>query len=245
MNTKEIKIGEGLGDIKFGMSREQVRAALGEPDDMDQFDDSELDDDASESWHYDELELSLSFDEDSDWKLVTVAVSSPDYTFHNKNLIGLSAEALMAELEPLQLGEYETDDWSSEEIPDHKLISFPDAQLNFWLENGELTEIQWGPLFDGDDEIRPRREVAVDRPDPDTRPGGNLPNRRVDARGHEHLGGGIEQCLPVAHRVSSLAAGRLPLGLACRGHHALLPVAVDETEHGSVYLKRNCAPFLG
>jgi hypothetical protein len=34
---------------------------------------------------------------------------------------------------------------------------------------------------DGGDEIRPRREVAVDRPHPDTRFGRDLADRRVDA----------------------------------------------------------------
>lgn len=154
MENKEIKTGEGLGNIKFGMTREQVKAILGEPDDVDQYSDSDLEDDSSESWHYDDLEISLSFDEDTDWKLVTIAVSSPEYVFHNKKLIGLDNDALMAALEPLELGEYDEEDWSSEEIPDHRLISYPEAQINFWLEDGELTEIQWGPLFLDEETIR-------------------------------------------------------------------------------------------
>lgn len=154
MNNKEIKIGEGLGDLKFGMSREQVKAILGEPDDIDRYSDSDLEDDASESWHYDEPEISLSFDEDVDWKLVTIAVSSPAYELLNKKLIGLDSEALMAELKSMELGDFETEDWSSEELPDHKLISYPETQINFWLEDGELTEIQWGPLFSDEETIR-------------------------------------------------------------------------------------------
>lgn len=154
MDIKDIKAGEGLGIIKFGMTREQVKAILGEPDDVDTYSDSDLEDDSSESWHYDELEISLSFDEDTDWKLVTIAVSSPKYAFHNKNLIGLDSDALMQTLKPLEMGDYETEDWSSEEIPDHKLVSFPEVQMNFWLEDGELTEIQWGPLFVDEETIR-------------------------------------------------------------------------------------------
>lgn len=150
---KDIKPGEGLGIIKFGMTRAQVQALLGEPDDMDAYADPDLDY-ASESWHYDELEVSLTFDEDVDWKLVTIAVSSPDYELHNKKLIGLSTEALLEAVKDLELGEYETEDWSSEEVPDHKLISFPGPQLNFWLEDGELTEIQWGLLFSDEETVR-------------------------------------------------------------------------------------------
>lgn len=153
MNIRDIKLGEGLGEIKFGMTREQVRMILGEPDDIDQYSDSDLEDDSSESWHYDELEISLSFDEDADWKLVTIAVSSSEYLFQGKKLIDLETTDLMKELEPFNLGASETEDWSSDEIPNHKLISYSDYQVNFWLEDGQLTEIQWGPLL-SDDEVK-------------------------------------------------------------------------------------------
>lgn len=154
MNIKDIKPGEGLGEIKFGMTREQIKDILGQPDDIDHYADSDLDEDESESWHYDELELSLSFDEDADWKLVTIAVSSPNYEFRGKKLIGLGSDDLLEELNGLSLGDFDTEDWSSEEVPDHKLISYPDSQINFWLEDGELTEIQWGPLFMDEETIQ-------------------------------------------------------------------------------------------
>ena len=154
MNIQDIKIGEGLGEVKFGMTREQVSSILGQPDDIDQYSDSDLEDDSSESWHYDELEISLSFDEDADWKLVTIAVSAPNYKLDNKELIGLEGEEVIKVLESLNLGSHETEDWSSEEIPDHKLISFTDSQINFWVEDGELTEIQWGPLFIDEETIK-------------------------------------------------------------------------------------------
>jgi len=154
MNIKDIKTGEGLGEIKFGMTREEIKDILGQPDDIDHYADSDLDEDESESWHYDELELSLSFDEDAGWKLVTIAVSSPNYEFHGKKLIGLGSDDLLEELNALDLGDFDTEDWSSEEVPDHKLISYPDSQINFWLEDGELTEIQWGPLFMDEETIQ-------------------------------------------------------------------------------------------
>lgn len=154
MNIREIKLGEGLGEIKFGMSREQVRTILGEPDDVDQYSDSDLEDDSSESWHYDEMEISLSFDEDAEWKLVTIAVSSPEYLFNGKKLIGLNQQALIKELSAQKLGESETEDWSSEEIPNHKLVSYPEFQVNFWLENDELAEIQWGPIITDEDTVQ-------------------------------------------------------------------------------------------
>ena len=64
MNIKEILLGEGLGDIQFGMTKNQVEAVLGKPDESETHidnDDGEIF--HSEHWHYDEYEISLAFDE--------------------------------------------------------------------------------------------------------------------------------------------------------------------------------------
>lgn len=154
MNIEEINLGEGLGDIKFGMTREQVESILGKPDEVDVYSDPEVDDEDSESWHYDDLELSLSFDEESEWKLITIAVSSDKYRLNGKHVIGLHKEELLPVLESLFLGESETEDWSSEEVPNHVMVAYGDKQVNFWYEDDVLSEIQWGPLFIDDDTIR-------------------------------------------------------------------------------------------
>lgn len=154
-DIQDILAGEGLGRIRFGMSREEVREILGEPDEIDTFSHSENDgesDDLMESWHYDELELSASFDELEDWRLVTLAVSSPDYLFEGKSLIGLDKEELVPVLHELGLRELEYEDWSSNENADHKLISSEEAGVNFWLDEDVLSEIQWGPLFSDEDD---------------------------------------------------------------------------------------------
>ena len=101
MDLKEIKSGVGLGNIKFGMTRSQVKVILGEPSEIEKFSYSETDEDLTESWHYDELDLSAGFDEDVDWRLVTLAVSSPDYEFMGKKLIGLDSDELLSALAAL------------------------------------------------------------------------------------------------------------------------------------------------
>ena len=56
----EIRIGIGLGNIRFGSSKPAIKKILGEPNEIDTVDvpiDSE--EISIEQWHYDELELSL------------------------------------------------------------------------------------------------------------------------------------------------------------------------------------------
>ena len=99
-NIKEIIPGVGIGYIKFGMSREEVRKIAGKPDDIENLPGFEEEiSDTLESWHYDEYEFSLVFDADYDWKMVSVAVSDPFFTFHGKSIVGMDKQDVMDLLE--------------------------------------------------------------------------------------------------------------------------------------------------
>jgi hypothetical protein len=146
-----IEPGVGLGTLRFGLKRNEITAILGEPDDVDVFTDEE--DYTTESWHYDEIELSLSFDEAEDWRMTAIAVSDPKFMLAGQQIIGMQRDELIEKLTAMNLGELSFEDWSSAELPDHKLISIDALSLNLWMEFDELTEIQWGPLFNDEDEI--------------------------------------------------------------------------------------------
>ncbi len=150
---KQILVGKGFGDIRFGMTRDEVKKILGEPDEIDQFASSEDENDNTEAFHYDELELSVSFDEIDDWKLTSIAVSDPEAEFEGMKLVGVSDNELEARLSTVEMGDMEREDVSSPESPDHEVVSYPGASINFWLENGEVTEIQFGPFWDEEDEV--------------------------------------------------------------------------------------------
>jgi len=157
MEKKNMAIlpGQGLGIIKFGMSRDEIRSILGNPDEVDQYgyEDSDDDDDQTEAWHYDELNASFSFDALDDWRLNAIAVSDPEYLLNNKSLIGLSRMELQETLSDFGLGEIKAEEWSHEEMPDDRLLSIDEASMNFWMEDDQLAEIQWGPLIDEDDNV--------------------------------------------------------------------------------------------
>jgi len=154
VNVKDIKIGHGLGYITFGDSKEKIKHLLGEPNEVDTFNASgEEDGYLTEAWHYDEQEFSLSFDEEDNWKLTTISISSPDCQFNGVNLIDKSIDEVLEILQGEDLGDNELDDLSDENI-DQKLISFLAASLNLWFENSKLSEIQWGVLWSDEDTPR-------------------------------------------------------------------------------------------
>lgn len=152
-SNKNIQPGIGLGSVKFGMTRDQVEAILGEPGEKEMFSYTGDDDDIAELWHYDELELSASFDEEDDWRLVTLSVTGEDYLLEDMPVIGLTQEALRATLLKMDIDDLEYEDLSSAENPSHELIASDDYGLNFWLDNGIVSEIQWIPDFLDDENI--------------------------------------------------------------------------------------------
>ncbi len=145
--NKEIKIGLGLGKITFGSSKDIVKNLLGEPNEIELLDVPVDDEEISlEQWHYDELELSASFDQDQDEILDTLAVSSDDYTINGITLIGKKIDEVNKLLNTLHLGAFEKDQISDDE-ENSIIYSFIDSNMNFWFEEDELTEIQWGPIY--------------------------------------------------------------------------------------------------
>ena len=151
VDLNNIKIGIGLGDIQFGCTKEKLRYLIGEPDEIDTYNASgEEDGYLTEAWHYDEHEFSVSFDEEDNWKLSTISISSPECQLNGIQLIGKELDTILDELKNEDLGENELDDLS-DDIIDQKLISFVSSSLNLWFENGKLSEIQWGVLWSDED----------------------------------------------------------------------------------------------
>ncbi len=152
-NIKEIIPGVGIGDIKFGMSREEVRKIAGKPDDIENLPGFEEEiSDTLESWHYDEYEFSLVFDADYDWKMVSVAVSDPFFTFHGKSIVGMDKQDVMDLLEQNNIEISSIEDVSDEENPDLELIESENDGLMIWLEDGEVIEMQILPDVEEDGE---------------------------------------------------------------------------------------------
>ncbi|XZF15166.1 hypothetical protein ACTHGU_03445 [Chitinophagaceae bacterium MMS25-I14] len=153
-NMKEIRLGEGLGKVRFGMTRDEVKAILGNPAEKETYSLSD-DGDDTEAWHYDDQDLSLSFDEENDWKLTSIAVSSDDYKLEGVGLIGLATEAVLEALE--KHGEIEEDEEIAEESPEHRLMHIDDVTISLMFENEILSELQWGPFYKNEEVVWPAK----------------------------------------------------------------------------------------
>lgn len=154
MEKIDIQIGIGLSNIRFGMSKTELTSIAGEPDERDLYQaiDEEEDDDnyMSESWHYDEDEFSVAFDEEDGWKVTTISTSNPNAILLGKKLIGKSINEVADFLVDKKLGEGEIEE-QDEENSKLSVLSFIESSLNLWFTNGRLSEIQWGVLWKDED----------------------------------------------------------------------------------------------
>ena len=138
-----IKPGLGLGVIKFGMIRQQLRMLLGEPDEKEQYEQGHFRKVKTEAWHYDATELSLGFDEAEDWRLVELSVTSEKYQLNGKSLIGLNRLETIRSLNNMDITDlvFESSD------PDQDMIASESTGIILWLDKGIVSEIQWGALL--------------------------------------------------------------------------------------------------
>jgi hypothetical protein len=145
-----IKLKTGLGDLRFGASQKQVIVYLGKPDRID------VDDDLRDIiWYYDILDGYVSFDEDDEYGLGTIEVSSKLFTLNNRNLIGKSKSEVLSFLNDCGINGPEVTHSDLEDDNDQRslLLHYEGESLNLWFEDDFLTEIQWGYLINDNDQV--------------------------------------------------------------------------------------------
>ncbi len=139
--TKNIYPGKGLGEVKFGHTPEQVEAILGKPSEIETGDFEVPNEEAEEfftTWHYDEDEISMEFEKIDDvWRLVIISITSGEFMYNGKTLVGKTWEELKSHLSELHLA---LDDSEEASV----FVQFSDLlNISFWFEEDTLTEVQW------------------------------------------------------------------------------------------------------
>lgn len=138
---KNIEIGIGIGDVKFGMSPDQVKVLLGEPDEVNKQVYSDEDPDYySIEWHYDAIEMSVVFDMMETLELATISISSESFTLEGNSLIGNTIEKVMGLLDKTDL----SSEWEELEEEEDNSRSFVNEEegLSLYFEDGLLSELQ-------------------------------------------------------------------------------------------------------
>ena len=150
---KEIIPGSGLGIIKFGMTRDQLKLILGNPDEMENDLTDGIEDEDMETWHYDEMDLSVQFSESTDFRLISLAVSAEFVELDGEKIIGMNEGDLKKHLSDAGIEDLMEEQIEDEDSEQYHILMSDEKGLNFWMEEGEVTEVQWIPLLKDEETI--------------------------------------------------------------------------------------------
>lgn len=166
MNGKKLIPTVGFGDVRFGMTIDDVKKILGKPDEEITENLGDSPDDLSTQLIYDKLGLSLSFDKAVDFRLVDIMTDDDcSFTLGDNIKLGDSRDAVFAAAREADYGPIEEHDieddldgdgLDEEELEEAKGLTeyeLPEVSVNLWFRDGKLDTVQIGPEYDEDDNI--------------------------------------------------------------------------------------------
>ena len=141
----EIKIKEGLNELKFGLTMDAVKKMLGNPDETEKVSEDEGN---TEIWYYDEDGITVFFGEEEGWRCICVETDNEEAEIFGKKIIDIKG----AQIEEL-FSENGYNDFETEvEAWGEKRMSINDAVIDFYLEDDEIVAVNWGVDYNEEDE---------------------------------------------------------------------------------------------
>lgn len=137
----EIKPNEGFGEIIFGTEMEPFVKQMGEPEEVENFDDDENLN--TTLLHYWKSGVSIFFVGLSTQILAGIEIDNPDATLFGEKIIGNSEEEIVALMKANGNSEFETET----EMGD-KRLSFDVGMMDFFFRDGYLVYMNFGVLVD-------------------------------------------------------------------------------------------------
>lgn len=132
-----ISIKEGVGDIKFGMPVEEIVNLLGTADEVENIDNAA--DESTTVLRYNDIGLTL-FCEGENPILACIDVCNEDSTLFGKQVFDLNERELVKLMVDNNYTEQDVDeeDWGE------RRVTFPEGNIDFYFDEGELVSIILG-----------------------------------------------------------------------------------------------------
>lgn len=135
----EILLHKGMPDVRFGASTEMVMKNVGEPRETELLEEDDEFFTPTLIWHYPEDGLSFFF-EGEEHMLTSIETDNQNCILFGQKLFGLSAK----QIEELMIVNGYSDVEREKEAWGEDRISFIDALIDFYFEEGKLSTVDWG-----------------------------------------------------------------------------------------------------
>jgi hypothetical protein len=141
-----IRPGIGLGELRFGATRDEIRALAGEPTDV-MPSEAEA---GSEVWIYESAAAALHFAGDASFRFVSCETFSVRAALNGETFVGDDREDAEAALERAGVTGVE---WLSDPEEGAGQLVAPAQGLALYFADGVVESIGWGVLFDDDENV--------------------------------------------------------------------------------------------
>lgn len=132
-----INIKQGLGDVRFNMPVEEVVALLGNADEVENIDNAA--DEPTTVLRYNNHGITLFFEGENP-VLACIDVSNEECTLFDKRIFDMNERQLV---ELMVANKYLEQDVDEEEWGERR-VSFPEGNIDFFFDEGELVSIILG-----------------------------------------------------------------------------------------------------
>ncbi|MGI6718861.1 MAG: hypothetical protein ACOX4D_06940 [Bacteroidales bacterium] len=144
-----IKPKEGIGDLKFGTTIEEVIKKVGEADELEDFNDEDCFNTKLLSYLDDEVDL--FFEGNNNFVFSAISVDNKEASLYGKKIFELSEKEI---IELMKENGFNLSDTTIDEEFCEKCLSFEDAYLDFYFnKDNELISLNFGVLVSDDGKI--------------------------------------------------------------------------------------------
>ncbi|WP_242921646.1 hypothetical protein [Pontibacter liquoris] len=147
MINKDIRLGKGLGKIKFGLTMEEVEKLIGEPEEIEE---SEEDDDFEhQAWNYWEEGYSLYFDKEDEYRLSCIETANREVQLWGERIFEMSPNQILQLFADNGVNNPEEEEMEGGETR----ISFEKEMIDLYFDDEQLIAINFGVFINDDLEV--------------------------------------------------------------------------------------------
>jgi len=147
-DENEITLGVGMGLLRFGSTMDEVRALMGEPEEIEE---SEEDDEFEhQAWNYLEEGYSLYFDREDDFRLSCIETDHPGMRLYGENIHGKSPEQIQELMRRHGHEASEVENMATGETR----VSYEKEMIDLYFEEDELQFVNFGVFISEDLDVQ-------------------------------------------------------------------------------------------
>ena len=131
---------KGYGDIKFGMSIDEVVSVFGTPSNLEELDPIiEGNESSSILYDYDDLEVSICFEGTDKMLVSSISTINEDATLFGERIYDMNRNQI---IELMKKNGYK--EFDEEEQEGDTCLIYDELMLDFYFNEGELIDVVWG-----------------------------------------------------------------------------------------------------